>query len=84
MDIWVPILVAVITGTFGLLGSMMATKKQSAVFEAVVAEKIANLKKEVEKHNKVIERTFNLETTTLRQEDELKRLNKRLENLEAK
>lgn len=84
MDIWVPILVAVITGTFGLLGSMMATKKQSAVFEAVVTEKITNLKAEVEKHNKVIERTFNLEATTLRQEDELKRLNKRLEILETK
>ncbi|MBQ7146028.1 MAG: hypothetical protein IJR95_04590 [Lachnospiraceae bacterium] len=84
MEIWVPILVAVITGAFGVLGSVVATKKQSSVFEAVVAEKIANLKAEVEKHNKVIERTFNLETTTLRQEDELKRLNKRLENLEAK
>lgn len=84
MDIWVPILVAVITGAFGVFGSLVATKKQTAVFEAVVTEKITNLKAEVEKHNKVIERTFNLEATTLRQEDELKRLNKRLEILETK
>lgn len=84
MEIWVPILVAVITGSFGVFGSVIATKKQTAVFEAVVTEKITNLKAEVEKHNKVIERTFNLEATTLRQEDELKRLNKRLEILETK
>ncbi len=84
MEIWVPILVAVITGSFGVFGSVIATKKQTAVFEAVVTEKITTLKAEVEKHNKVIERTFNLEATTLRQEDELKRLNKRLEILETK
>ena len=84
MDILVPILVAVITGAFGLAGAILSTKKQSSVFEAVVSEKITNLKDEVEKHNKVIERTFGLEATTLRHEDELKRLNERMRIVEGK
>lgn len=93
MDLWIPVLVAVVTGLFSLWGSTIAGKRQTkdlqaelaknqAVFEAVVTEKIGGLTREVEKHNSVIARTYELETAALRHEDELKRLNKRLEKLE--
>lgn len=94
MDIWVPVLVAVVTGVFSLWGSVIAGKKQSkdlaaqldknqAVFEAVVSEKISGLQKQVEKHNSIVERTYKLEAESLRHGDELKRLGARISEMEA-
>ena len=59
MDIWIPVLVAVVTGGFSLIGAIIAGKRQTeslqtqlaknqAVFEAVVTEKIGVLTKQVE------------------------------------
>lgn len=95
MDLWIPVLVAVVTGAFGLWGAVIAGKKQSkdlaaqldknqAVFEAVVSEKISGLQKQVEKHNSIVERTYKLEAESLRHADELKRLGARVGELEAK
>ena len=95
MDIWIPVLVAVVTGGFSLWGAVIAGKKQTeslqsqlkqnqAVFEAVVTEKIGVLTKQVEKHNSLVERTYKLEADTLRHADELKRLGARLSAVEDK
>lgn len=93
MDLWVPVLVAVVTGAFSLWGAVIAGKKQSkdlaaqldknqAVFEAVVTEKVSALSKQVEKHNNLIERVFHLESRADRHDDEFKRVNARLTDLE--
>lgn len=95
MDIWIPVLVAVVTGGFSLIGAIIAGKRQTeslqtqlaknqAVFEAVVTEKIGVLKKQVEKHNSLVERTYKLESESLRHADELKRLGARLSAVEEK
>ena len=95
MELWVPVLVAVVTGAFSLWGAVIAGKKQSkdlaaqldknqAVFEAVVTEKVSVLSKQVEKHNTIIERTYKLEAESLRHADELKRLGARISDVEGK
>lgn len=63
--------------------------KQQAVFEAHVTEQINGIKTDVQRlekkqdaHNAVIERTYELEKKTALHEDELKRVNKRLEGVE--
>lgn len=95
MDLWIPVLVAVVTGVFSLTGSVIAGKrqqkdlaaqldKQQAVFEAVVTEKIGALQRQVEKYNSVKDRTAALEAESLRHGDELKRLGTRLTKVEDK
>ena len=93
MDIWVPVLVAVVTGAFSLWGAVIAGKRQTkdladqldknqAVFEAVVTTKMDVLTRKVEAHNNLIERTYKLEAESLRHGDELKRLNARIAEVE--
>lgn len=94
MDIWIPVLVAVVTGGFSLWGAVIAGKRQTkdlavqldknqAVFEAVVTTKMDALTKKVEAHNNLIERTYKLEAESLRHADELKRLGARISEVEA-
>lgn len=93
MDIWIPILVAVVTGAFSLWGAVIAGNRQTkdlaaqlkqnqAVFEAVVTTKMDALTRKVEAHNNLIERTYKLEAESLRHADELKRLGTRISEVE--
>ena len=50
----------------------------------VLDDKIENLSKQVEKHNSVIERTYKLEKDSEVQEEKIRVVNHRLEDLEAK
>lgn len=95
MDFWIPVLVAVVTGAFGILGSFLTSKsqmnevyhqleKRNAVFEAVITEKIDYLTERVEAHNKVVERTYALEQASALHEAEQRRHNERLKVLEGK
>ena len=56
-EIWVPIISAVITGLLSLAGVYLANRKSSAL----IAYRLEELEKKVDKHNKVVERTFVLE-----------------------
>lgn len=56
-DIWVTLLPAVITGLLSLAGVYLANRKSSALIEYRIKE----LEKKVDKHNSVVERTFQLE-----------------------
>lgn len=89
------IIVAIITGICTIVGVLVTSlansknidlklDKQQAVFEAHVSEKIASLQSRVEKHNQVIERTYKLEMSDARQNDEIKRLGERIKVLELK
>ena len=93
-EIWVPIFVAVVTGIASVAGVVITTNSNNAkmqakleqtqaVFEAHVTEQIGQLRKEVEQHNKVIERTFELEKGSVLHEAELLRLGKRISALEG-
>lgn len=54
---WISIVCALITGLLSLLGVYMANRKNSAL----IAYRLQELEKKVDKHNQVIERTFVLE-----------------------
>lgn len=84
-DIWVPIIVSIVTGLASVGGVIISTssasklmdaklEKTQAVFEAHVTEQIKNLQGQVEKHNKVIERTFRLEERASVQDERIKAL----------
>jgi hypothetical protein len=57
MGDWVPVVAAAVTGLLSLLGVYLANRKSSAL----IAYKIGELEKKVDKHNQVVERTFILE-----------------------
>lgn len=89
------VIVSIITGLFTVLAVLISNAKATrdtqakidknqAVFEAHVTEQISGLRTTVEKHNKVIERTYKLEENNAVQDAELKRLNKRIEIIEQK
>jgi len=57
--------------------SLLADEKIKAEIKAnnaLIYEKIDELSRRVEKHNSVIERTYNLETKVARQEEQIKTL----------
>jgi hypothetical protein len=56
-ETWIAIISAVITGLFSLLGVYTANRKS----QALIAYRLEELEKKVDKHNKVVERTFILE-----------------------
>lgn len=57
MGDWVPVAAAAVTGLLSLWGVYAANRKSSAL----IAYKIGELEKKVDKHNQVVERTFILE-----------------------
>jgi hypothetical protein len=72
------IIVALIAfaGTFG--GSLLAQRKMTAL----IAYRIEQLEKKVDKHNSVIERTFKLEERCEVFDEKMKVANHRIDNLE--
>ena len=56
-DVLQAIVVAVITGLFSLLGVYIANKKS----QALIAYRLEQLEKKVDKHNNLVERTYILE-----------------------
>ena len=74
------IIVAIITGVLTLAGVIISNSRS----DAIQNERIDNLREEVKKHNGLIERTYKLEDRANRTDDELKRINRRLERVEEK
>lgn len=74
------ILIAVLSllGTLG--GSYFANKKNSAL----IAYRLEELEKKVDKHNSVIERTYSLEEAQAVIEEKIKVANHRIDDLEKK
>ena len=75
---WSAIVVAVIAfvGTMG--GSYMSNRKS----QALIAYRLEQLEKKVDVHNHVIERTYKLEETEAVQNEQIKVINHRLEDIE--
>lgn len=74
------IIVAILSLIGTLTGSFLAHRKSTAL----LAYRLEELEKKVDKHNQVIERTYHLEEQTALAEAEFKRVNHRLEDLERR
>lgn len=69
------VVVAFITGAFTLVGVIVASSRSRAVMH----EKIEALTRQVEKHNRVLERTFALERDMAVVQNDIETLYKRTE-----
>lgn len=77
---WASIVVGVLAliGTLG--GAYLANRKSSAL----IAYRLEQLEKKVDKHNSVIERTYALEEWRAVEEEKMKVVNHRIDDLEKK
>lgn len=85
-----PIITGVITLTVCLINNYYQSKKTQADFKAhfektiaIIELKINELTKRMDKHNNVIERTYQLEQDTALQEEKIKVANNRIKDLET-
>ena len=72
------IIVAVLALIGTLTGAYLANRKSSAL----IAYRLEELEKRVQAHNNLVERTFHLEEKTEVQEERIKIINHRIEDLE--
>ncbi len=73
------IIVAALALAGTLAGSWLANRKSAAL----IAYRLEELEKKVDKHNQVIERTYRLEEQELLLEEKIKVANHRIEDLET-
>ena len=76
------IVVALITGGLSLAGTLITSIYTHRKSTALVIYRIEQLEKKVEKHNNVIERTYQLERRCDVLEEKIKVANHRIEDLE--
>ena len=74
------IIVAVITGVLSLVGTWLSNRKSATL----IAYRLSELEKRVEKHNQIVERTYKLEETAQLLDERVKVANNRIEDLEKK
>lgn len=75
---------AVIVGILSLLGTAGGSIVSVITANRLTNYKIEELRKEVEKHNKVVERVYNLEKGAEVTEEKIKVANHRIEDLERR
>lgn len=73
---------AVIVGLLSLAGTVIASYLLYQKTVTLVSYRLEQLEKKVEKHNKVIERTYNLEAHSLVVDEEITQLENKVERLE--
>ena len=74
------VLSALITGGLSMLGVYLANRKSRVLMEY----KLDQLTRQVQKHNSVIERTYELERRASVTEEQMKAANHRIDDLEHK
>ena len=70
---------SVIVGVLALVGTYIANQKAAAL----MAYRIEQLEKKVEKHNNLVERTYRLEEEQEVEKEKFKVINHRIDDLEA-
>nr|DAN97723.1 MAG TPA: hemolysin [Caudoviricetes sp.] len=78
------IIAAGISAGVTLLVCVINNRYQSKELISLITYRIGELEKKVDKHNSVVERTFRLEESTTLQEEKIKVINHRIEDLERK
>lgn len=73
---------SIIVGVLALAGTMSGAYLANRKSAALIACRLEQLEEKVNKHNKVIERTYNLEKRVELGEERLKVANHRIEDLE--
>ena len=76
------IISGVISAIAAIVVCVINQTTQARKTEALISYKLDELKKRVDKHNNVIERTYKLEELTAVQEEQIKVANHRIEDLE--
>ncbi len=76
------IIVAAITGGLALIGTLAGTYFANRKSSALIAYRLEELEKRVQAHNNLVERTYRLEERTELQEEKIKVVNHRIEDLE--
>lgn len=72
------IIVALIAAGGGLLGSLIGVNKSASMMDY----RLGQLEKKVDKHNKLVERTYELEEQAAIHEEKIKVANHRIDDLE--
>jgi hypothetical protein len=76
------IIVAIITGVLSLAGTLAGSYFSQKKTTALVVYRLEQLEKKVDKHNQVIERTFQLEKRCDLFDEKIKVANNRIKDLE--
>lgn len=76
------IIQSVITACVTLIVCLITNANQNSKTKAMMEFELGALRREVEKHNNIIERVFQLERRTDVQEEQIKVANKRIADLE--
>lgn len=73
---------AAISAAVTLIVCVISNKSSNDKMRALIEYRLCELEKKVDKHNNLIERTYNLEKSNELQEEKIKVINHRLEDLE--
>ena len=73
---------AIIVAAFSLLGTLAGAYFPNKKSAALIAYRLEQLEKKVDKHNQVVERTYELERNEAILEEKMREANHRIENLE--
>jgi hypothetical protein len=76
------VIASLISASVTLAVCLITNHAQAQKTQALIEYRLDMLTKEVQKHNGLIDRTYKLETDAIRHDDELKRINHRLNALE--
>lgn len=74
-EAWMPVITALVTGLLSLLGVYLANRKSSAL----IAYRLQELEKKVDKHNGLVERMYGVEGRVKALEDALRESRERTE-----
>ncbi len=74
---------SIIVGVLALVGTLAGSWLANRKSAALIAYRLEELEKKVDKHNQVIERTYRLEEQEAILEEKIKVANHRIEDLEA-
>lgn len=87
---WATIIAALIAAAASTAAALITSRAQInktitevKTAQAVMVEEIKNLRREVEKHNGIVERTYKLETASALHDEQLRVANHRIADLEA-
>lgn len=78
------VIASVITGLVAIIVCVISNHSQNEKSRALIEYQIGELSKRVEAHNNLIERMYKVEKTTAIQVEQIKVINHRLSDIEAK
>ena len=84
MEVMIPLITAVISGASAAAAAITVAAIQHRKTVAIIDYRLGQLEAKVEKHNKLVERTYELERRTDLQEEKIKVANHRIDDLEKK